>query len=85
MMTEEKNDIKFENALEELEKIVNELEKGGLSLDNSLDKFSRGMKLIKMCHSRLDKAEKKIELVLKENGEFGETVDFEDDNEDEDK
>ncbi len=85
MMTEENNNIKFENALEDLEKIVNELEKGGLSLDDSLDKFSRGMKLIKMCHSRLDKAEKKIELVLKENGEFGETVDFEDDNEDEDK
>jgi len=84
-MTEENNNIKFENALEDLEKIVNELEKGGLSLDDSLDKFSRGMKLIKMCHSRLDKAEKKIELVLKENGEFGETVDFEDDNEDEDK
>ncbi|RCW50549.1 exodeoxyribonuclease VII small subunit [Halanaerobium sp. MA284_MarDTE_T2] len=85
MMTEETNDIKFEKALEELEKIVNELEKGGLSLEDSLDKFSRGMKLIKMCHTRLDKAEKEIELVLKENGEFSKTVNFEDDNEDEDK
>ncbi|MGM0603898.1 MAG: exodeoxyribonuclease VII small subunit [Bacillota bacterium] len=85
-MTEEKNDIKFEKALEDLEKIVNELEKGGLSLDDSLDKFSRGMKLIKMCHSRLDKAEKKIEMVLKKDGEFDEIVNFEEkDNEVEEK
>ena len=84
-MTKEKNEIEeidndnldFESALEKLQKIVEDLEKGGLSLDKTLAEFSQGMKLLKFCHQKLDKAEKKIELMLKEDEEFTEEVPFE--------
>ena len=79
---EENNDKKinldFEEAIEELEKIVGGLEKGGLSLESSLEKFSRGVELVKFCSGELNKAEKKIEMVLKENDEFTDIVPFED-------
>jgi len=69
--------LDFESALEKLQKIVEDLEKGGLSLDKTLAEFSQGMKLLKFCHQKLDKAEKKIELMLKEDEEFTEEVPFE--------
>lgn len=72
----ENNELKFEEAMEELEQIVDELEEGGLDLEKSLDKFTTGIKLIKFCSKELDKAEEKIEMVLKEDEEFGEIVDF---------
>lgn len=68
--------LDFESALEKLQKIVEDLEKGGLSLDKTLSEFSQGMKLLKFCHQKLDKAEKKIELMLKEDNEFKEEVPF---------
>ena len=69
-------ELDFETALEDLEKIVEDLEKGGLSLDKTLAEFSQGMKLLKFCHDKLDSAEKKIELMLKENEEFTEEIPF---------
>lgn len=68
--------LDFESALEKLQKIVEDLEKGGLSLDKTLSEFSQGMKLLNFCHQKLDKAEKKIELMLKEDNEFKEEVPF---------
>jgi exodeoxyribonuclease VII small subunit len=68
--------LDFESALEKLQKIVEDLEKGGLSLDNTLSEFSQGMKLLKFCHQKLDQAEKKIELMLKEDDEFTTEVPF---------
>lgn len=68
--------LDFESALEKLQKIVEDLEKGGLSLDKTLSEFSQGMKLLKFCHQKLDKAEKKIELMLKEDNKFTEEVPF---------
>ncbi len=68
--------LDFESALEQLQKIVEDLEKGGLSLDKTLSEFSQGMKLLKFCHQKLDKAEKKIELMLKEDDEFTTEVPF---------
>jgi exodeoxyribonuclease VII small subunit len=68
--------LDFESALDKLQKIVEDLEKGGLSLDKTLAEFSQGMKLLKFCHQKLDKAEKKIELMLKEDDEFTEAVPF---------
>lgn len=73
---EDREDLKFESALEKLQKIVEELEKGGLSLDETLAEFSEGMKLLKFCHQKLDKAEKKIELIFKEDGKFIEEIPF---------
>jgi exodeoxyribonuclease VII small subunit len=69
-------EINFEKALEDLEKIVEDLEKGGQSLDKTVEEFSYGMKLLKFCHQKLDQAEKKIEIMLKEDEEFTEAVPF---------
>lgn len=55
----------FEKDLEQLEKIVEELEEGGLSLDASLKKFEEGIKLSQRCEKALSSAEKKIEILTK--------------------
>jgi len=65
--------LSFEKALEELEKIVEKLEKGGLSLSESLALFEKGVKLAKFLREELGKAEKKVEILLKdEKGELKE-------------
>ena len=56
---------KFEKDLEKLEKIVDSLEEGGLSLDDSLKKFEEGIKLSQRCEKALSSAEKKIEVLTK--------------------
>lgn len=64
-------EMNFEKALAELEQIVNKLEKGGLALNESLALFEKGIKLTRFLRSELDKAEKKIEILLKdEKGEL---------------
>lgn len=64
-------EIKFEDALKRLEKIVEELEKGDLSLDEALKKYQEGIELSRQCSSRLDNAKKKIDLLTKnKKGEF---------------
>lgn len=57
-------DLDFEKALGDLEKVVDELEKGGLSLNESLARFERGVKLARFLRNELDKAEKKVEILL---------------------
>ncbi|OGL39635.1 MAG: exodeoxyribonuclease VII small subunit [Candidatus Schekmanbacteria bacterium GWA2_38_11] len=62
-------EIKFEVAFSELEKIVKKLEQGNLTLDESIKLFEEGIKLSKICSSKLEEAEKKIEILIKaENG-----------------
>ncbi|MBN2310916.1 MAG: exodeoxyribonuclease VII small subunit [Candidatus Hydrogenedentes bacterium] len=56
---------KFEKDLEKLEKIVEALEEGELSLDDSLRRFEEGIKLAKRCDKALGDAEKKIEILTK--------------------
>ena len=64
-------EMKFEEALKKLEKIVAELEDGNLSLDESLGKYEEGIALSKMCSKKLELAKKKVELLLKnEDGSF---------------
>jgi exodeoxyribonuclease VII small subunit len=55
----------FEKDLEALEKIVEELEEGGLSLDDSLKRFEEGMRLAQRCDKALNAAEKKIEVLTR--------------------
>src|SRR5690349_19241213 len=55
----------FEKDLEALEKIVEELEEGGLSLDVSIKKFEEGMRLAQSCDKALSAAEKKIEILTR--------------------
>lgn len=76
-MSKEIKDLSFEKAMEELEEIVNKLEEGGLSLEDSLDKFSRGIKLIKYCNEKLSETEEKIEVLIKEDDELQRIVPFE--------
>ncbi|MFW6006517.1 MAG: exodeoxyribonuclease VII small subunit [Bacillota bacterium] len=70
------NDLNFEEAINQLEKIVQKLESGGLNLNDSLEKFNEGVKLIKFCNKELDQAEKKVEKVIKEDEEYGDIVPF---------
>ncbi len=58
----------FETALEELEELVETLEKGELSLDETLQQFERGIKLTRTCQSALKNAEQKVELLIKQAG-----------------
>ena len=55
----------FEAALEKLERIVDRLEKGELSLEESLRLYEEGIALSRLCHGRLEEAEGRIELLLK--------------------
>jgi exodeoxyribonuclease VII small subunit len=57
----------FEKALTELEQIVDKLEKGGLSLNDSLGFFEKGVKLARFLRDELDRAEKKVEILLKDD------------------
>lgn len=64
-------EIKFEEALKKLEKIVEDLEKGDLSLDEALKKYQEGIELSRACSQRLDSAKKKIDVLAKnKKGEF---------------
>lgn len=59
--------MNFEKAMKKLEEIVQELEAGELSLEESIKKFEEGVKLSKYCSSKLDETEKKITLLLKDH------------------
>jgi exodeoxyribonuclease VII small subunit len=64
-------EIKFEEALKKLEKIVEELEQGDLSLDEALKKYQDGIELSRLCSARLENAKKKIDVLAKnKKGDF---------------
>ncbi len=64
-------EVKFEEALKKLEKIVEDLEKGDLSLDEALKKYQEGIELSRSCSSRLESAKKKIDILVKnKKGDF---------------
>lgn len=58
----------FENKMQELEQIVTELEKGELNLDESVKKFETGMKISKECSKMLEDTEKRITILLNDDG-----------------
>jgi len=60
---------KFDELMERLEEIVDNLEKGDLSLENSLKSFEEGMKLVHVCSKKLEEAERKVTLLVKEADE----------------
>lgn len=59
----------FESALKELESLVEQLESGELNLDQSLDRFKRGVELTRHCQDVLDKAQQTVEQLLKPDDE----------------
>jgi exodeoxyribonuclease VII small subunit len=61
-------DIKFEDALQRLEQIVDQLEGGDLALDDSLKVFEEGVALARRCAKYLEEAEKRIEILTRDEG-----------------
>ena len=68
-MVKEEN---FENKMKQLEEIVNVLEKGELSLEDSVKKFEEGIQVSKKCTELLEDAEKRITIILNDDGEIKE-------------
>lgn len=60
-------ELNFEEVMEQLETIIQDLEKGDLNLDDSIKKFEEGMLLSKKCNEFLEVAEKKITKLIKES------------------
>ena len=58
-------EVKFEEALKKLEKIVTDLEAGDLTLDEALKKYQEGIELSRLCSQRLESAKKKIDVLVK--------------------
>lgn len=74
---QEQDPVSFEAALKELEGIVKQLETGEAKLEESLQLFERGVRLSRFCSQKLEEAEKKIEMLVKDSrGEYT-TVPFE--------
>ena len=61
-----KKEVKFEDALKELEVIVEDLETGDVTLEKSRNKVEEGMQLVKFCSGKLEEVEKKIEIIVQE-------------------
>jgi len=61
------NSRSFESSLEELERIVRELEQGELPLERSLELFEHGVKLSRECQDRLNQAERRIEILMRDS------------------
>ena len=72
-----KEEKKFEEKLEELEKIVKELEEGNVDLDNAINKYTEAMKIAKECSDKLDSATKAVNKILNENKELEDFKDME--------
>lgn len=66
MARKDPSNQKFESALEELEQVVEQLESGELSLEDSLSAFEKGVGLVRFCNQKLNEVEKKIEMLVKD-------------------
>jgi len=60
---------KFEESLERLDEIVRKMESGDMSLEESLKAFEEGIKLARMCTKKLDEAERRVDMLLKQGDE----------------
>ena len=70
--------VSFEKNLNQLEGLVQALEDGDNSLNESLKAFEKGIKLSRLCHNELNKAEQKVEILLKAEGEETKKETFDD-------
>jgi len=64
-----KKKMSFEQAIERIEEIVSEIEEGSVPLEESIDKYAEGIKLIEHCRTVLGRAEQKIQLLTKSQGQ----------------
>lgn len=65
-----KKSVNYEKALDELESIIEKMETGQLSLEESLQNFESGVKLAKECQTALKEAEQKVQILIEKNGEL---------------
>ena len=73
-MTAKKNSpLPFEMALAELESLVGQLEQGELTLDDALQRFERGVALVRNCQHALQAAEQKVDQLIERNGRLAVT------------
>ena len=79
-MTTNEQTRTFEASLEALEQIVRELEQGDLPLEKSLELFEQGIRLSRECQERLSQAERRIEVLLRDNQGRPVVASFEDSN-----
>ncbi|HZA57235.1 MAG TPA: exodeoxyribonuclease VII small subunit [Candidatus Udaeobacter sp.] len=66
MANNNRTNKQFEVALEELEGVVDQLESGDLSLEDSLAAFEKGIGLVKYCNQKLNEVERKVELLIRD-------------------
>jgi exodeoxyribonuclease VII small subunit len=66
MATKDPRELKFEEAITDLEQVVEQLESGDLSLEDSLAAFEKGVGLVRYCNQKLSEVEKKVELLVKD-------------------
>ncbi|MFC7370452.1 exodeoxyribonuclease VII small subunit [Fictibacillus iocasae] len=68
-MKDKERHLTFEEAMEKLEEIVEKLEQGDVPLEESIELYQQGMQYSKLCHTKLANVEKKMDLILNEEGE----------------
>ncbi|MFI8494749.1 exodeoxyribonuclease VII small subunit [Peribacillus butanolivorans] len=65
-----KHEVTFEEAMENLEKIVEQLEEGDVPLEKAISIYKQGMDLSRLCHSKLKTVEEQLTQILREDGEL---------------
>ena len=65
-----KTEQKFEDKMKELETIISELENGEIDLDESIEKYTKAMKLVKECDEKLKNIEEQVSKMVTENNEI---------------
>jgi exodeoxyribonuclease VII small subunit len=67
MANEKREKLSFEAALKRLEEVLDSLEHGDLPLEDAMRAFEEGVKLVRVCHQKLDEVERRVELLLKDD------------------
>ncbi|SEB12937.1 exodeoxyribonuclease VII small subunit [Thalassobacillus cyri] len=69
-MSESHKELSFEEAIEQLENLVEKLEEGDVPLEKAINYYQEGMKLSKTCSEKLNRVEQQMQQILNEHGEF---------------
>ncbi|MAN50599.1 MULTISPECIES: exodeoxyribonuclease VII small subunit [Marinimicrobium] len=69
-MPTKKKSVDFEQSLSDLEALVNQMEQGELSLEESLKAFERGIQLTRDCQERLSAAEQQVQVLMEQQGQI---------------
>lgn len=78
-------ELKFEESLKQLEKIIKDLEKGDLPLEDSLKKYEEGVRLSQQLSKKLEQAQKRVEVLMKAEGGRLDTKPFDDEDSESDE